>query len=57
MKFKVIVTEILETTITVKADSPETAERIAEEQWLNADFVLGAEEFTGVTFKAVADDE
>ena len=57
MKYQVTVTETLETTIAVEADSPETAERIAEEQWLNADFVLGAEEFTGVTFEAVADDE
>ena len=53
MKYKVTVTETLETTILVDADSKNDAERIAEEQWINADVVLGAEEFTGVTFEAV----
>ena len=57
MKYQVTVTETLETTITVEADSPEEAEQIVEEQWNDADFVLGAEEFTGVTFKTVTDDE
>ena len=57
MKYQVTVTETLETTITVEADPPEAAEQIAEEQWNDADFVLGAEEFTGVTFKAVKNDE
>ena len=52
MKYQVTITETLEKTISVEATSPEDAERFAEAQWINADFVLGAEEFTGVTFKA-----
>ena len=52
MTYEVRVTEKLETTITVEASSPTEAEEKAEQQWSDADFVLGAEEFTGVTFKA-----
>ena len=52
MKYQVTITETLEKTITVEATSPEDAERLVEAQLINADFVLGAEEFTGVTFKA-----
>ena len=52
MKYQVTVTETLEMVVTVDAASPAEAEEMVEEQWEDADFVLGAEEFTGVTFKA-----
>ena len=52
MKYRVTVTETLEMVVTVDAASPAEAEEMVEEQWKDVDFVLGAEEFTGVTFKA-----
>ena len=53
MKYQVTITETLEKVVTVEAASPEEAEEKVQTKWEDADFVLGAEEFTGVEFKAV----
>ena len=53
MTYEVRIKETLETTVTVEAASPAEAEEKVEQQWDDADFVLGAEEFTGVTFHAL----
>ena len=53
MTYEVKITETLEMTVSVEAASPAEAEEKVEQQWNDADFVLGAEEFTGVTFKAL----
>lgn len=49
-EFEVNITETLQKTITVEADSREEAERMAEDMWRDADIVLDAEDFTGVEF-------
>ena len=53
MKYQVTITETLEKVVAVEAASPEEAEEKVQTQWDDADFVLGAEEFTGVEFKAI----
>jgi hypothetical protein len=42
-EFEVNITETLQKTITVEADSREEAERMAEDMWRDADIVLDAE--------------
>ena len=37
-KFEVVITEVLQKTVTVSAASKEEAERIAETGWKNADY-------------------
>lgn len=54
-KFKVDITEILQKTVTISADSPEEAERIVETGWNNSDYLLDAEDFKQVSFKARRD--
>ena len=53
MKYQVTITETLEMVVEIEATSPEEAEEKVHEQWEDADFVLGAEEFAGVEFKAL----
>lgn len=52
-EFDVMITETLERKITVEAASKEEAERIVTDAWNHEDYVLGAEDFTGVEFKTV----
>ena len=52
-EFDVMITETLERKITVEAASKEEAERIITDAWNHEDYVLGAEDFTGVEFKTV----
>ena len=47
-KFKVDITKVLQKTVTVSADSKEEAERIAETDWKNADYLLDADDFKRV---------
>jgi predicted Abi (CAAX) family protease len=51
--FNVTISEILQKTVTVVADSPDDAEQLASDNWRAGDYILGAEDFTGVDFKAV----
>ncbi len=50
--YEVTITETLETTVKIKASSREEAEVLAESRWSNGEYILGAEQFTGVSFKA-----
>lgn len=54
-KFKVDITEILQKTVTISADSPEEAERIAETGWKSADYLLDADDFKEVLFSVRRD--
>ena len=49
-EFEVNITETLQKTVTVEAESREEAERMAEDMWRDEDIVLDAEDFTGVEF-------
>ena len=50
--YKVTITETLQLTVEIEAASREEAERQAEANWKNSDYILDAEHFKGVEFKA-----
>ncbi len=50
--YKVTITETLKMTVDIKANSRDEAEMIAESKWGNSDYILDAECFDNVTFKA-----
>jgi hypothetical protein len=50
--YKVRITETLEKEVEIEANSRYEAERIAERNWQNADYILDADSFTGVKFRA-----
>ncbi len=52
MKFEITVSETLQKVVSVDAGDSNEAESIAENNWRAGDYILGAEHFTGVEFKA-----
>ena len=50
--YKVTITEKLEMTVEVEASSRQKAERLVEKRWKDTDYILDADHFKGVTFKA-----
>ena len=48
--YDVRISETLEKTVTVEATSWEEAKAIAESAWKNGDYILDADNFTGVNF-------
>jgi len=55
--YEVVITEVLEKTVDVEADSLEMAEAIAEENWKNAgkdgkyeEYILTSDDFVNVDF-------
>ena len=50
--YKVTITERLEMTVEVEATSRYEAERLVEKQWNDTEYILDADHFKGVTFKA-----
>lgn len=50
--YSVDIIETLKKTVKVKADSPEAAESIVNDRWKNQIYILNAEDFVGVEFKA-----
>ncbi len=50
--YKVVITEKLQMTVEVEADSRMEAEKIASDQWLSGEHVLDAECFKDVNFRA-----
>jgi hypothetical protein len=55
--FAVTITEMLEQTVTVVADTTEEAERIVSLRWRNCEHVLAADQFVSVEFSAVPMNE
>ena len=53
MTYKVNITETLQKTVEVEANSRTEAEQLVSGKWRNGDFILDAECFTGVSFKTV----
>lgn len=56
-EYDVTITETLQRTVTVEADSKEEARQAVEDAWSRQDYVLGAEDFTDVDFTADAERE
>lgn len=50
--YKVTITELLQTTVTVDANSQMEAERLAEKRWRASEYVLTADDFKRVAFSA-----
>ena len=51
-KYRVEITETLKLVVEVEADNPDQAEQIVFDAWHNSEYILGAENFDGVEFKA-----
>ncbi len=56
-EFDITITETLEKTVTVKAESQEEAEDLVHDQWSQSIHVLDADNFTGATIKTSATRE
>lgn len=48
--YEVTITETLQKTVEVEANSREEAERQVEENWNNSEYILDADSFVGVDF-------
>ena len=51
-EFEVTITETLKMTVTVEAKNRDEAEQIVSDNWRNSDYILDADNFTGVEFDA-----
>lgn len=51
-EYDVTITEMLKTTVTVEAESQLEAEQMVSDNWRNQEYILDADNFTGVDFKA-----
>lgn len=51
-EFEVTITETLQETVNIEADTKEEALRIAEENWKNGDYVLGSSHFVEVKYQS-----
>lgn len=49
---KVTITETLQKVVEIEAPSRQEAEFLAERNWKNSDYILDADNFVGVTFRA-----
>lgn len=50
--YEVTIIETLKTNVLVEADSSEGAEEIVSDGWHESEYILTAEDFVGVSFKA-----
>ena len=48
--YRILVTEIRQKSMTVRAATEQEAQRRAEDAWKNAEVILGTEDFQGVEF-------
>lgn len=55
--FDIEITETLQRTVSVAADSREEAEQMVDDGWHNRDYVLDSEDFIDVDFKTVGERE
>lgn len=52
--YQVTITETLQKTVEVEANSKEEAEELVERKWNDSEYILDAEAFVGVDFFAVS---
>ena len=50
--YEVTITETLQKTVEVEADSREKAEKQVEQKWNDSEYILDADSFVGVDFSA-----
>ena len=50
--YNVTITETLQMTVPIEAESLAEAEQIAKENWNNSQYILDADHFVGADFKA-----
>lgn len=50
--YDVTITETLQKTVSIRADSQAEAEEIAQDRWNDEKYVLGADDFVGANFGA-----
>ena len=50
--YDVTITETLQMTVPIEAENYAEAERIAEGNWNNSQYILDADHFVGANFKA-----
>lgn len=50
--YEVTITETLRMKVEAEAESREEAEQLVSDRWRNAEYILDAESFAGVDFKA-----
>ena len=50
--YEITITETLQKTVEVEANSREEAERRVEENWNTSEYILDADSFVGVDFAA-----
>jgi len=50
--YKVIITEKLQMEVEVEASNRYEAERLVEQNWKDSEYILDADHFHGVTFRA-----
>ena len=50
--YEVTITETLQKTVEVEANSREEAERLVEQKWNDSEYILDADFFVGVDFSA-----
>lgn len=50
--YQVTITETLQKTVEVEANSRQEAERLVEEKWNDSEYILDADSFVGVDFSA-----
>jgi hypothetical protein len=50
--YKIIITETLQMEVEIEANSRCEAEKLVERNWKNSEYVLDADHFKGVTFRA-----
>ena len=55
--YAVTVKETLERTVTIEAETPEEAIHIAEKNWKNQEYILSADDFTGVEYSIAEKEE
>ena len=56
MKYKVLITETLKMLVAVEADNKSEAEQAVSDKWHNSEYVLDAENFSEVSFRAEVDE-
>ena len=52
-RFRVTITETLKMTVEAEAEDKEQAEQMVSDNWHDGQYILDADNFTGVTFEAV----
>ena len=50
--YEVTITETLQKTVEVEANSREEAERLVEQRWNDSEYILDADSFVGVDLSA-----